>query len=90
MLWARKGIECEQVSVLSAELTVALLRLLDRSVLLVSVYVEGANSAALSETVILLDTAIRAAQRRGDPRLNVVVAGDFNRHEQLRGGDGVL
>ena len=90
MLWVRKDIECEQVSVPSADLTVALLRLPDRSVLLASVYVEGANVVALSEAISLLDTAISTAQRRGGPRLDIVVAGDFNRHDQLWGGDGVL
>jgi hypothetical protein len=90
MLWVRKDIECEQVNVPSADLTVALLRLPDRSVLLASVYVEGANVVALSEAISLLDTAISTAQRRGGPRLDIVVAGDFNRHDQLWGGDGVL
>jgi hypothetical protein len=90
MLWVRKDIECEQVRVPSADLTVALLRLPDRAVLLASVYVEGANGAALSEAVMLLDMAVSSAQRRGGPRLDVVVAGDFNRHDQLWGGDGVL
>jgi hypothetical protein len=90
MLWVRKDIECEQLSVPSADLTVALLRLPDRLVLLASVYVEGANVAALSETISLLDTVISTGQRRGGPRLDIVVAGDFNRHNQLWGGDGVL
>ena len=67
----------------SADLTVALLRLPDRAVLLASVYVEELNGAALSEPVMLLDMAISSAQRRGGPRLDVVVAGDFNRHGQL-------
>jgi hypothetical protein len=89
ILWVRKDMECEQVSVPSADLTVVLLRLPDRSVLLASVYVEGANAAALSETVMLLDTAISTARRRGGPRLDIVVAGDFNRHDQLW-GDEVL
>jgi hypothetical protein len=90
MLWVRKDMKCEQVSVPSADLTVFLLRLPDRSVLLASVYVEGANAAALSETVMLLDTAISTARRRGGPRLDIVVASDFNRHDQLWGGDEVL
>lgn len=83
MVWVRKDIVCEQVNVQSADLTVVLLRLLDRLVLLASVYVEGANSVALSETLGLLDDAISTAQRRSGPRLDVVVASDFNRHDQL-------
>lgn len=82
MLWVRRDIEFEQVSAPSADLTVALLRLPDRSVLLTSVYVEGANDAALSGTMRLLDDAVSTAQRRGGPRLDVVVAGDSNRHDQ--------
>jgi hypothetical protein len=61
-----------------------------RSVLLASVYVEGANAAALSRTMGLLDDMVSTAQRHGGLRLDVVVAGDFNRHDQLRGGDEVL
>jgi len=71
MLWVRKDNECEQLSVPSADLTVVLLRQPDRSVLLASVYVEGANAAALSETMLLLDTAISTAQRRGGPLLQI-------------------
>ena len=90
MLWVRKDIECEQMVVPSADLTVVLLRLPDRLVLLASVYVEGVSSAALFETLRLLDDAISTAQRRRGPRLDVGVAGDFNRHDHLWGGDGVL
>ena len=90
MLWVRKDIECEQVSVPSADLTVVLLRLPDRSVLLASVYVEGGSVAALEETMRLLDDAISEARHHGGPRLDIVVAGDFNRHDQLWGGDEVL
>jgi hypothetical protein len=79
----RRDIEFEQVSAPSADLTVALLRLPDRSVLLASVYVEGANDAALSRTMRLLDDAVSTAQCRRGPRLDVVLAGDFNRHDQL-------
>jgi hypothetical protein len=89
MLWVRRDIEFEQVSAPSADLTVALLRLPDRSVLLASVYVEGANDAALSGTMRLLDDVVSTAQRRGGPRLDVVVASDFNRHDQLWGRDEV-
>lgn len=90
MLWVRRDVEFEQAAVPSADLTVALLRLPDRSVLVASVYVEGGNVAALSRTIDLLTEAIRSARRRSGPRLDLVVAGDFNRHDQLWGGDEVL
>lgn len=90
MHWVRRDIECEQVSVPSADLTVALLLLPDRSVLVASVYVEGRNVGALNTTMDLLTEAIQSARRRGGPRLDVVAADDFNRHDQLWGGDEVL
>ena len=40
MLWIRKDVEAEQVLMQSSDLTAAVLRLLDRSILVVSVYVE--------------------------------------------------
>ena len=76
MLWVRKDIECEQVRVPSADLTVALLRLPGRSVLLASVYVEGGSAAALGEAIRLLDDAISTVQRHAGPRLDIVVASD--------------
>jgi hypothetical protein len=59
MLWVRRAIQFKQVSAPSADLTVALLP--DRSVLFASVYVEGANEAALSRTMRLLDDAVSTA-----------------------------
>lgn len=55
MLWVRRDVECEQVSV------PFLLRLLDRLVLLASVYVEGSNIATLSGTMRLLGDVISTA-----------------------------
>jgi hypothetical protein len=90
MLWMRRYIECEQANVPSADLTVAPLRLPDRSVLLASVYVEGGSGAALDGTMSLLNKAIYTAQLRGGPRLDIVVTNDFNRYDQLWGGDIAL
>lgn len=90
MLRALRDIECEQMSAPSADLTEVLLRLPDRRVFLASVYVKRANATALDKTVLLLDGTIRTTRQRSGPRLDVVVAGDFNRHGQLYGGGEVL
>lgn len=89
MLWIRKDIECEQVAMPSADMTAALLRLPDRSMLVVSVYVEGANAHALSETIKLLDELMRETRHRIGTRVDIVLAGDFNRHDLLWGGDDI-
>ena len=80
MLWVRKDIECEQVAVASADITAALLRLPDRSVLVASVYVEGKNETALIEKMRLLDGLVRRTRQRISTWVDIVFVGDFNRH----------
>src|SRR6202008_986542 len=50
MLWVRKEIEAEQIPVQSSDLTAAVLRLPGRSILAVSVYVEGQDEEALLDS----------------------------------------
>jgi hypothetical protein len=89
MLWIRKDIEAEQVPVPSADLTAAVLRLPDRSILVVSVYVEGNNTEALLDAICKLHQLIHETRNRIGTRTDVILAGDFNRHDQLWGGDDV-
>jgi hypothetical protein len=89
MLWIRKDIEAEQVPVQSSDLTAAVLRLPDRAILIVSVYVEGKNEAALLNTTRKLHQLIQETRARVGTRVDVVLAGDFNRHDQLWGGNDV-
>jgi hypothetical protein len=83
MLWIRKDIEVEQVLIQSSDLTAAVLRLSDRSILVVSVYVEGENTAALLDTTEMLHQLIQETRTRIGTRVDVALAGDFNRHDQL-------
>ena len=89
MLWIRKDIEVEQVPVQSADLTAAVLRLPDRSVLVVAVYVEGNNAEALADTLRKIQQLIQETRNRIGTRVDVILAGDFNRHDQLWGGNDV-
>ena len=89
MLWIRKDIEAEQVPVQSADLTAAALHLPDRSILVVSVYVEGNDSEALLDTLRKLQQLIQETRHRIGRRTEVALAGDFNRHDQLWGGNDV-
>jgi hypothetical protein len=68
---------CEQVNVPSADLTVALLRLPDRSLLLASVYVEGCSGAALDGTMELLNEAIYTAQLHASMPLSPATSTDI-------------
>lgn len=89
MLWVRNEVESEQVALQSADITAALLRLLDRSILVASVYVDGKEGNVLGETIILLDQLIQDTRHRVGTRVDVVLVGDFNAHDQLWGGDDI-
>ena len=89
MLWVRKDIEAEQIPVQSSDLTAAVLRLPGRSILAVSVYVAGQDEEALLDSTNKLNQLIQETRNRIGTRVDVILAGDFNRHDQLWGGDDV-
>jgi hypothetical protein len=89
MLWIRSNLETEQVPIPSADLTGVILRWPDREVLVVSVYVAGKDEDALHTTMRQLHTTITSFRNSTGKRTDVILAGDFNRHDQLWGGDEV-
>jgi hypothetical protein len=89
MLWIRNDLEAEQVPIESPDMTAALIRLPERLVLVVSVYVQGIDIEALSEACDNLRKVITDTGRDAGRVVDAVVAGDFNRHDQLWGGDDI-
>ena len=89
MLWIRKDIEAEQVPVQSSDLTAAVLRLPDQSTLVVSVYVELQDTEALKVAICELHQVIRETRSKVGTRMDVILAGDFNRHDQSWAGEDV-
>jgi hypothetical protein len=89
MLWVNKEVEAEQVPIDSLDVTAAVVRLSDRLVFTASVYVPGGDGQALQEICAKLRTAIKEVRRRSGRAVDVVVLGDFNRHDQMWGGDDV-
>ena len=90
MLWIWKDTEAEQVPMQSSDLTAAVLRLPGRSILVVSVYVEPQDAEALRVATCELYQVIRETQSKIGTRVDVLLTGDFNRHDQLWGGvDGL-
>jgi ribonuclease HI/exonuclease III len=89
MLWVNKDVEAEQVPVQSPDITAAVVRLPDRLVLVASVYVPGGDPQALQDTCDNLRKAVRVVRRDAGTAVEMVVAGDFNRHDQLWGGNDV-
>ena len=89
MLWINRDVEAEQVSIESPDLTAAVIRLPERLIFMASVYVEGGDAAALLETCDHLRKAITEVRRDTGTALEIIIVGDFNRHDQLWGGDDV-
>ncbi|OBS20653.1 hypothetical protein FPOA_06996 [Fusarium poae] len=89
MLWVNKEGEAEQVPIDSPDVTAAVVRLPDHLVFTASVYVPGGDSQALQDICAKLRTAIKEVRRRSGRAVDVVVVGDFNRHDQMWGGDDV-
>ena len=90
MLWVNKEVEAEQVPVESPDITVATIRLPGRLIFMASVYVEGGSASALDDACNLLRDAITKVRRETGAVVESLIVGDFNRHDQLWGGDEVL
>ena len=90
MLWVNRELEAEQVETGSPDTTAAYIRLEHSLVLVASVYVACKDEEALQNACASLRTLLTNASRRqvGQP-LEILIAGDFNRHDQLWGGDEV-
>ncbi len=89
MLWVDKEAEAEQIQVDSSDITAAIIRLPDKMVLVISAYVQCVDTTALKDACEnIRKTVAKARQKIGLP-VEVVVVGDFNRHDPLWGGDDV-
>lgn len=85
MMWIRNDLEAEQVPIESPDMTAALLRLPERLVLVFSIYVQGIEESALRETCDTIRRVIADTRRDAGRVVDVAIAGDFNRHDQLWG-----
>ena len=89
MMWVRRDLEVEQVAIESSDLTAAVITLPERKVLVASVYVQGVDKQALTDACALLRDTIMKTRRDEGQTVDVVLVGDFNRHDHLWGGEDV-
>lgn len=89
MLWINKEVEAEQVPIESPDLTAAVIRLPERLIFMASIYVEGGDASALDDACDHLRKAVARVRRDTGAVVEVMIVGDFNRHDQLWGGDEV-
>ncbi|KDN69578.1 hypothetical protein CSUB01_12592, partial [Colletotrichum sublineola] len=86
---ASQEVEAEQVPIPSSDMTGAILRLPGRRVLVVSVYVPVQEPEMLRRTCSLLRQVVEGVRSSAGEVVDAVFVGDFNRHDQLWGGDDV-
>ena len=79
----RSDIEVEQIPIASTDLTAAVLTPPDRSMLAISVYIAPADEEALRRSAHQLRQAIRETRQKVGTRVDVMLLGDFNRHDQM-------
>jgi hypothetical protein len=73
----------------SLDLTAAVIRLPKQLIFMASVYMEGGNASALDDACNHLLNAIIKVRRDTGTVVEILIMGDFNRHDQLWGGDDV-
>ena len=76
-----REVEAEHVQVESSDLTAAIVRLHERRMLVVSVYILGRHQQALRDACDKPDTAIEDTRRKAGTVVDVVLAEDFNQHD---------
>ena len=89
MMWINRNLEAEQLPVDSPDLTAAILRLEGRLILVVSVYIAGQDDEALRSMCTKVRRLIKKTRKEAGQEVDVLLAGDFNRHDQLWGGEEV-
>lgn len=89
MLWINKHAEAEQVPIHSPDLTAAIVRLAERTILVASVYVPVTDVQALKDTCEELRRTMETVRGSAGEAVELAIMGDFNRHDQLWGGDEI-
>ena len=94
MIWVAKGLRTKAVPIASSDITAITYETDSCIVLIASVYIPrteraGHRTELQSRLQLLQDAIATARQKRNDKELELVIAGDFNRHDQLWGGEAV-
>jgi len=95
MIWVKKEQQAiQQIEVQSTDITAIVLPIKDRWLLAIAAYVPPAKGhrgqRQLTRTTNTLREVIEAQQRQYGLKLDILIGGDFNRHDQLWGGDHIM
>ncbi len=89
MIWVNKNLQAIQMEIASPDICAVVLLLGTRTLLTISVYIPEKNQEALKNAVRLIHLTVQNARSQFGEQLELVIAGDFNCHDERWGGDEV-
>lgn len=93
MIWVHKDLTARQFPVASPDITGLVVELKDRRILAISIYIppkaDVRDETLTHQLELLAHTMSRARRYYAPHTVEVLIGGDFNRHDQLWGGDAV-
>ncbi|GAA93188.1 reverse transcriptase, partial [Aspergillus luchuensis IFO 4308] len=95
MIWVNRDHPAfQQIDIQSTDITAVIIRPGHRKILVMSVYVpprtDQQHLGILKERLDMINSVILAQKNQHGPQLEILVAGDFNRHHHLWGGNHVF
>lgn len=90
MIWVNKNQEAIQMEIASPDLYAVVLLLGTWTFFTISVYIPGKNKGALKNAVQLIHLTVQKARSQFGEQLELVIARDFNCHDERWGGDEVV
>lgn len=92
MIWTHKNIKVNPIKSTHGDLAGVLVKTNGRAILAISVYVPAKTSSEDEELQVRLDqirSLVAETRRNHSEPVELIIGGDFNRHDQLWGGDEV-
>lgn len=92
MIWAHKEVTARLIPSTCRDIAAVTIELSGRTILVLSVYVQTKTDTEDAELQTKLDQVralINHTRRNHRGRVEIILSGDFNRHDQLWGGDDV-
>jgi len=92
MIWVHKDVQFQELKTGSRDVAAVMIKAGDETILAISVYVEAKTSeedVELGRAVAKIEGVIQEARRASTETVEILVTGDFNRHDQLWGGDAI-
>jgi hypothetical protein len=92
MIWVHKDVQFQELETGSRDLVAVFVKTEDQVIAAMSAYIEWKTSeedVELKNAIEKVEEVIRKARLTTTEAVEILITGDFNRHDQLWGGDGI-